>query len=309
MFNVGCSFLHLDRTRVAALARGGRAAAGGPKNRYSRYHLSGVAELAALPSFQSVPPDRRLPISMRCRCAAARFARAPDAHEYDGKLIVKRMSHTKRLVLGLGLMGLCLVAALPFRHTSPPATTLVADAADNQLSLGEGVSLQMPGQTMTVPLPTQPRPPFPAEAEQPAEPPLMAELSVQEDVSALTKPPALADQYRPLFKPVASTDNSGRVLPLGPQPTPPAKPLKRHTIHDGDTLESLAVRYLGDSQRAAEILQLNRNVLSDPELLPIGMTIVIPPAAATARTNQTATTAGDTPSLVPLPTEGYRRGR
>ncbi len=219
------------------------------------------------------------------------------------------MSHTKRLVLGLGVMGLCLVAALPFRHTSPPATTLVADAADNQLSLGEGVSLQMPGQTMTVPLPTQPRPPFPAEAEQPAEPPPMAELSVQEDVSALTKPPALADQYRPLFKPVASTDNSGRVLPLGPQPTLPAKPLKRHTIHDGDTLESLAVRYLGDSQRAAEILQLNRNVLSDPELLPIGMTIVIPPAEAAARTDQTAATAGDTPSLVPLPTEGYRRGR
>ncbi len=74
-------------------------------------------------------------------------------------------------------------------------------------------------------------------------------------------------------------------------------------------MESLAVRYLGDSQRAAEILQLNRNVLSDPELLPIGITIVIPPAELAARTDQTAAMAGDTPSLVPLPTEGYRRGR
>ena len=185
----------------------------------------------------------------------------------------------------------------------------MADAADNTLSLGEGVSLQMPGQRMSAPLPSQPRPPFPAETE-PADPQPMAELRVQEDVSALTKLPALADQYRPLYKPVAAgTDNSGHVLPLGKQPTPSAKPHKRHTIHDGDTLESLAVRYLGDSQRAAEILELNRNVLSNPELLPIGMTIVIPPAEPAAPEDRTAATAGETPSLVPLPTEGFRRGR
>jgi nucleoid-associated protein YgaU len=217
------------------------------------------------------------------------------------------MSHTKRLVLGLGLMTLSVCAALPFRQAAP-ASTQVADAADNTLSLGEGVSLQMPGQRMSAPLPSQPRPPFPAETE-PADPQPMAELRVQEEVSALTKPPALADQYRPLYKPVATTDNSGRVLPLGKQPTPSTKPHKRHTIHDGDTLESLAVRYLGDSQRAAEILELNRNVLSDPELLPIGMTIVIPPAEPAGPADRTDATAGETSSLVPLPTDGFRRGR
>jgi nucleoid-associated protein YgaU len=204
-------------------------------------------------------------------------------------------------------MTLGVFAALPFRHASP-TTPRVADAADNALSVGEGVSLQMPGQRMSAPLPSQPRPPFPAETE-PADPQPMTELRVQEDVAALTKPPALGDQYRPLYKPVASTDNSGRVLPLGKQPTPSGKPYKRHTIHDGDTLESLAVRYLGDSQHAGEILELNRNVLSDPELLPIGITIVIPPGKPAGSADQTAATANESPNLVPLPMDGFRRGR
>ena len=70
----------------------------------------------------------------------------------EGKPPVKRMSHTKRLTLGLGIIALGICAALPFRRTASPESTLVADAASNQLSLGEGVSLQMPGQTMSAPL-------------------------------------------------------------------------------------------------------------------------------------------------------------
>jgi hypothetical protein len=42
-------------------------------------------------------------------------------------------------------------------------------------------------------------------------------------------------------------------------------------------LARLAARYLDDPHRANEIFELNREVLSDPELLPIGTELTLPP--------------------------------
>lgn len=49
-----------------------------------------------------------------------------------------------------------------------------------------------------------------------------------------------------------------------------------HRIIDGDTLGSLAQKYLGSSQRQNEIFEANRDKLRDPELLPIGVDLKIP---------------------------------
>ncbi len=49
-----------------------------------------------------------------------------------------------------------------------------------------------------------------------------------------------------------------------------------HVVHNGDTLEKLAERYLGDSGRALELFDLNREQLSNPHLLPIGAELRIP---------------------------------
>ena len=49
-----------------------------------------------------------------------------------------------------------------------------------------------------------------------------------------------------------------------------------HIVRNGDTLESLADRYLDDSGRAMEIFDLNRDQLSNPHLLPIGVELRIP---------------------------------
>ena len=49
-----------------------------------------------------------------------------------------------------------------------------------------------------------------------------------------------------------------------------------HVVTDGDTLATLASRYLGDSQRANELFDLNRDRLENPDLLPIGMMIRVP---------------------------------
>ncbi len=50
----------------------------------------------------------------------------------------------------------------------------------------------------------------------------------------------------------------------------------RHKIADGDTLSGLAQRYLGSADRYHEIFELNRDLLSDENLLPIGAELRIP---------------------------------
>ena len=58
---------------------------------------------------------------------------------------------------------------------------------------------------------------------------------------------------------------------------------RRHKIVDGDTLPALAERYLGSAARANEIFDANRDVLPDPELLPIGAKLKIPPRSSRSK--------------------------
>lgn len=57
---------------------------------------------------------------------------------------------------------------------------------------------------------------------------------------------------------------------------PATDDLRIHVVHNGDTLQRLAARYLDDERRAMEIFDLNRGTLTNPHLLPIGVEIVIP---------------------------------
>jgi len=78
-------------------------------------------------------------------------------------------------------------------------------------------------------------------------------------------------------------------------------PRRRHQVRDGDTLVGLALRYYNDASLAPELFEANRAVLSDPELLPIGVPLIIPqiddlrgPSAATAP--GAATSVGPAPA-------------
>jgi nucleoid-associated protein YgaU len=51
---------------------------------------------------------------------------------------------------------------------------------------------------------------------------------------------------------------------------------RMHVVVDGDSLAKLAGRYLDDPRRGAEIYELNRELLANPELLPIGTQLKIP---------------------------------
>jgi hypothetical protein len=52
---------------------------------------------------------------------------------------------------------------------------------------------------------------------------------------------------------------------------------RTHKLVDGDTLRALAERYLGSADQAWLIYEANRNVLSNPEILPIGAELTVPP--------------------------------
>jgi nucleoid-associated protein YgaU len=88
------------------------------------------------------------------------------------------------------------------------------------------------------------------------------------------EPPArLESLVPPPDLPVAFRGASSPPLATGEMTKRP----RTYFLRDGDTLESVAQRFLGDRQRAAEIFELNRQVLTSPELLPVGTEIVLPP--------------------------------
>jgi nucleoid-associated protein YgaU len=99
------------------------------------------------------------------------------------------------------------------------------------------------------------------------------------DLENLAPPPDLPVA----FDPVALTPALGWESFPAPAPTwsgswseKDIRP-RSYKLRDGDTLEALAERMLGSAHRAQEIYEANRNVLASPDLLPIGLTIVIPP--------------------------------
>jgi hypothetical protein len=69
--------------------------------------------------------------------------------------------------------------------------------------------------------------------------------------------------------------------PLGPdrQQVPPTPPPPRiYTVKPGDTLRSIAARFLGDERRWRIIFQANRDKISNPDIIRPGMELVIPNA-------------------------------
>ncbi len=218
------------------------------------------------------------------------------------------MSNTKRLLVGFGVIALGVCAALPFRR-APGREDLVTGPVRNDLEFGKDLPLQVPGQKVIARLQT------PAAA-----PTLGAEQVDAEDAAPkqhvgntepaehrVDHPPALPDEYQPLFRARNTSTQGSGVIVVSPSARRAPRPLRRHRIRDGDTLASLAERYLGSADRALEIFRANRGVLTTPELLPIGVTVIIPrrevpqrSAGGSTGTDPPESTAVSTP-LEPLP--------
>lgn len=99
--------------------------------------------------------------------------------------------------------------------------------------------------------------------------------------NAATSPPAVPALYTaPASSMPALTDHQVSPPPW-PAPEETQEP-RTHIVADGDSLERLGSRYLSDPRRGREIYELNRDKLSSPDLLPIGVELKIPDRVAAA---------------------------
>lgn len=90
----------------------------------------------------------------------------------------------------------------------------------------------------------------------------------RDPLAATKEPPTLAPRYGDA-QGLAGFEPSTRRLPTVSAST--------HVIRDGDTLQDIARRHLGDAERWQEIYELNRQLLPDPDILPIGLELRLPP--------------------------------
>lgn len=99
-----------------------------------------------------------------------------------------------------------------------------------------------------------------------------------------TAPATAAAPAKPaaLTAPNAVADNKLKDVPARPAALPATPTARRHTVEEGDTLSSLAERYLGDGDRAHDIFEANRKVLTSPDELPVGTELLIPTEAQPA---------------------------
>lgn len=109
----------------------------------------------------------------------------------------------------------------------------------------------------------------------------------------------------PSLPPRSTIHESEIVRRNSPPRDPGAAPegsLRTHIVIDGDTLTRLADRYLDDPQRSPEIYRLNRDILTNPELLPIGVELRIParerPGDVLAALNSTGSVAASHPEIM-----------
>jgi len=103
-------------------------------------------------------------------------------------------------------------------------------------------------------------------------------------------PPPVASTFQRQIALVGKQGSSEKRSPYGAPATrqqgrsrtPADRPraLRTHQVRDGDTLASLAKRYLGSSERSDELYSFNQSILDDPNVLPIGTLLRIPPPGA-----------------------------
>jgi nucleoid-associated protein YgaU len=114
-------------------------------------------------------------------------------------------------------------------------------------------------------------------------------------------PPALAKSFPDVDPPATARWGTSMGIRLA-EPTSAAEAVSVHKIVDGDTLSTLALQYLGSGERAREIYEANRDLLTSPEALPIGLELRIP------RRNLVNPPQGPVPrpTLVPVPSRSTK---
>ena len=130
-----------------------------------------------------------------------------------------------------------------------------------------------------------PRPLGDADRRQPREA-RPAESSVPSDAEPQSSVPAAGRRLRSALVP-------SRVVPAtATEPVPPGSEVEVYVVREGDTLFDIARAKLGKAARWVEIYELNRELLSSPDLLPIGAELTIPNRSAAPPLDREGRTTG-----------------
>jgi nucleoid-associated protein YgaU len=192
------------------------------------------------------------------------------------------MQRRGRIVVAAGVLLVGIVVAMLFRHPQAPNPRSLEPPSDPLLlrkEIGSPVE-RLPAERPTVRIESPPT----VRRSVPAQPP-----TILLPMDPGQPPPDLAKTYPgSVSTPAVRWENS---VALGTQSPPSgSRAVRKHKVVDGDTLGALAQRYLGNAQRSGEIFEANKDVLSRPDLLPIGAELKIPsPAPAPAASPVPAT--------------------
>jgi nucleoid-associated protein YgaU len=110
-------------------------------------------------------------------------------------------------------------------------------------------------------------------------------------------PPTLAKSFPDADPPATARWGTSMGIRLA-EPTSAAEAVSVHKIVNGDTLSALALQYLGSAERAGEIYEANRGLLTSPDALPIGLELRIPRRPSPLNPPQGP---APQPGLVPIP--------
>lgn len=194
--------------------------------------------------------------------------------------------------------------AWPFRHARPVAPqALSVNHEIPELTWTPPQDLTLQVHSQPGPSPAPELPPVATSPGRLTRPAAYQTVPANEPpLEALPAPPFLPMAYESLLVPVGTEGTATKTtapvnanLPVHEPLLPSAEeaaaleekakkpgPLwRKHRVVEGDNLAALAARYLGDASRAGEIHVANLDRLSSPDLLPLGVTLLIPPRVST----------------------------
>jgi nucleoid-associated protein YgaU len=208
----------------------------------------------------------------------------------------------RRLLIAAGVLASGILASMPFYHSSTSSAPNSADAKSATSTSDGTVSLQISG-SEPGPSTESPAPSLPEAKRSNAKTPVERNGDPRVPAPQISHVhPAAREQVPPVSSIQRTIVNTTAPAPQESlEATEPVRE-RTHRITDGDTLERLARRYLGDASRWPEIRDANRDVLRVDDILPIGKDLRIPPRGAP---RNVAKPAADSPlkvnGLVPVP--------
>ena len=208
---------------------------------------------------------------------------------------IETMTGLKKLFVTASILVMGAICSLPFvrkADSTKPQSDLAADTQLNWRSPTASVPVDIQHSSSPQVLPAVPDPdarpqPHPQPRTEPRTEPRPESLPRFGEAVEVEQPAPSLEAESPtakLLPRLPSNFESAAIevhRPITPRQQPVEQPrveqpVRQHIVVDGDTLENLAARFLGERERYLEIFEINQDVLAAPRPLPLGIKLKIP---------------------------------